>query len=98
MSEEERIKRLAGEILPSLGHDNCTVICPKAVGVDFVGYVGTAGSAIPKWTIRATDDQRQTCLIELDASPNETEAQIQKKLIESFSSALWKPAPGQSSM
>jgi hypothetical protein len=93
MNQEERIKKLAREILPRTGHDNCVVICPKPEGTDFVGEVGTAGSAVPKWTIRATDDQHQTCRIELNTYDDETDEQVRTKLIESFSTALWEPAP-----
>jgi hypothetical protein len=51
------------------------VICPKPVGV---GEAGTVGSLIPKWTIRATDDQDQTCLIEINAKADETDAQLKR--------------------
>ena|SRR5229473_3395436 len=96
IKQEERIKRLAHEILPSLGHNNGSVYCPKDVGVDYVDEVGIAGPPILKWTIRATDDQKQTCLIEVQADPDETDEQIKKKLVESFSTVPWEPAPGQS--
>ncbi len=92
MQEEKRIKRLASETLTKLGHDKSVVICPKAPVQSYEGEVGTAGTPTVQWTIRATDDQHQTCLIELLARPEESDQQIGQKLMEQFSTANWKRA------
>jgi len=88
--EEKRIKSAVRNVLPKLGHNNCDVICPNRPVIAYEGIDGVS-APIPQWAIRATDDQGQTCRIDITVDPAETDEQIQKKLQEAFSAARWQP-------
>lgn len=89
MNKKEWIINLSQEALNRINREDCSVVivCGSVTAL----VEGDGLRKIPNWTIRATDKNNHSALInDFETLPEESDDQIKEKLVKYFLQADWK--------